>query len=144
MKTHTIITPLVTGLLAALASCRVVAPEPTAEERVFTPVQTVLETNCVHCHGDARLSMMPPLTGSRSLAKLIGPQNWIVPSKPERSRFFQVVAFPDEMPGAMPPTGHAVRSDELRILRIWIESGAAVPARAAITFKPKGKAPRSR
>jgi hypothetical protein len=78
---------LVTGVFAAvLASCAT-TPTIPGEEKAFAPVQGVLETNCVHCHGDNRLSTMPPINDTHALTKLIG-THWIVPGKPEMSRFF--------------------------------------------------------
>lgn len=132
---------LVTGVFAAvLASCAT-TPTIPGEEKAFAPVQGVLETNCVHCHGDNRLSTMPPINDTHALTKLIG-THWIVPGKPEMSRFFQVVTFPDEVPGAMPPSGHAISPREVGILREWIKTGAKVPAHN-MTLHPKGPLPRS-
>lgn len=113
------------------------------ETAAFVPVQTVLETNCVHCHGDNRLSTMPSIHDSHALAKLIGSGKWIVPGKPEQSRFFQVVTFPDQVPGAMPPTGHAITKKDVATLRQWISAGAKVPPGATIEFTPRGEMPRS-
>ena len=118
-------------------------PASPAETAAFMPVQAVLETNCVHCHGDTRLSTMPSIHDSRALAKLIGSGKWIVPGKPEQSRFFQVVTFPDQVPGAMPPTGHAISKRDVATLRQWIASGAIVPGGASILFTPRGEMPRS-
>jgi len=109
----------------------------------FTPVQAVLETNCVHCHGDNRLSTMPSIQDSHALAKLIGSGKWIVSGNPEQSRFFQVVTFPDQVPGAMPPTGHAISMQDVATLRQWISAGAKVPGGATIPFTPRGEMPRS-
>uniref|UniRef100_UPI003784F6BB c-type cytochrome n=1 Tax=Prosthecobacter sp. TaxID=1965333 RepID=UPI003784F6BB len=128
------------ALLATLASCRT-APMNPAEEHAFAPVRVVLETNCVHCHGDNRLSTMPPINDTHALTKLVG-TSWIVPGKPEVSRFFQVVIFPDTVPGAMPPSGHAISKRDVQILRDWIKAGAKVPARN-ITLHPQGPLPRS-
>lgn len=128
------------SLVACIASCTQV-PTSDADAAAFAPVRTVLETNCVHCHGDNRLSTMPPINHTQALAKLIG-QHWIVPGKPEASRFFQVVTFPDEIPGAMPPSGHAISKKEVQILRSWIKAGAKVPAHN-IKLTPQGPLPRS-
>ncbi len=128
------------ALAAILASCRTPLMDP-AEAQAFAPVQRVLETNCVHCHGDNRLSTMPPINDTHALTKLIG-THWIVPGQPETSRFFQVVTFPDEIPGAMPPSGHAISPREVRILRDWIKAGAKVPAHN-IKLHPQGPLPRS-
>jgi len=132
---------LITSALAAiLASCHTLPPNP-AEEQVFAEVRTVLEHNCVHCHGDNRLSTMPPINDTHALSKLIG-SRWIVPGKPEASRFFQVVTFPDEIPGAMPPSGHAISKKDVQILRNWIKDGAKLPEQH-VKLMPQGPLPRS-
>lgn len=111
------------------------------ETHLWGPALTVLEHQCVHCHGDNRLSSMPPINGTRALSKLIG-SHWIVPGKPEASRFFQVVTFPDEIPGAMPPSGHAISRKDMQILRDWIKAGARLPAQN-VKLIPVGPLPRS-
>lgn len=133
---------LVIALPIVLASCGV-TPARTSGDVAFRPVREVLETNCVHCHGDNRLSTMPPINDSRALARLVGVGSWIVPGNPDGSRFFHVVTFPDEVPGAMPPTGHAISKKEVEILRAWIQAGATVPTRDVIKFTPRGEMPRS-
>ena len=110
----------------------------------FARVRPVLEANCVHCHGPNHLREMPPFPDTRALARLIGPANWIVPGHPERSRFFQVVTFSDEQPGAMPPTGHAISKSEVEALRAWIAGGAPVPMDVPVVLVPRGEGPRSR
>ena len=134
---------LAIGLMAMqFAGCTTSTTSPV-ETTAFVPVQTVLETNCVHCHGDNRLSTMPSINESHALAKLIGSGKWIVPGKPEQSRFYQVVTFPDQVPGAMPPTGHAISKKDVATLRQWISAGAKVPGGATIPFTPRGEMPRS-
>jgi mono/diheme cytochrome c family protein len=127
-------------LVALLTSC-LSTPTNPADEQAFAPVRVVLETNCVHCHGENRLSTMPPINDAQALTKLIG-TNWIVPGKPEVSRFFQVVTFPDTLPGAMPPSGHAISKQEVETLRTWIKAGAKMP-RQNLPFTPRGEMPRS-
>jgi mono/diheme cytochrome c family protein len=127
-------------LTALLASCST-TPTTPAETKAFAAVSTVLETNCVHCHGDNRLSTMPPINDTQALTKLIG-TSWIVPGKPEVSRFFQVVTFPDTIAGAMPPTGHAISKADIETLRTWIKAGAKVPQQN-VKFTPRGDMPRS-
>lgn len=84
---------------------------------------------------------MPPINDTRAIAKLIS-SGWILPGKPEASRFFQVVTFPDEIPGAMPPSGHAISKKQVQILRDWIKAGAQVPAHN-VKLSPQGPLPRS-
>lgn len=128
------------GLTALLTSCSTTPTNP-ADDQAFSQVRTVLETNCVHCHGDNRLSTMPPINDTHALTKLVG-TSWIVPGKPEMSRFFQVVIFPDTVPGAMPPSGHAISKRDVQILRDWIKAGAKVPAQN-VKLTPSGPLPRS-
>jgi mono/diheme cytochrome c family protein len=120
------------------------SPDPAPGPPAFAKARVVLETNCVHCHNENRIVGMPPIATSHSLAKLIGPGNWIVPGQPDQSRFFQVVTFADEIPGAMPPTGHAISREEVQILRDWIQRGAPMPEGPSLHFQPRGENPRSR
>jgi hypothetical protein len=87
---------------------------------------------------------MPAFADTGALSRLIGPANWIVPGHPERSRFFQVVTFADQTPGAMPPTGHAISRSEIEALKAWIAGGAPLPQGAPIPLKRRGEGPRSR
>ena len=112
----------------------------TPEAR-FDAARAVLETNCVHCHDDTRLSTMPPIADTAGLAKLIA-TGWITPGHPEKSRFFQVVTLSDETPGAMPPTGHAISPREVQILRQWIQDGAKLP-KHNVKLQRQGALPRS-
>ena len=133
-------------LSLALLSCshRATPPAVEADPPTFAKARVVLETNCVHCHGDYRLQGMPPIDTTRLLSKLIGPGNYIVPGQPEKSRFFQVVTFPDEIPNAMPPTGHAISPAEVQALREWIVAGAPLPSGPSQKLHPQGEPPRSR
>ncbi len=113
----------------------------SAESGNWGPAITVLEHNCVHCHGNNRLSSMPPINDTHALAKLIG-SHWIAPGKPQASRFFQVVTLSDEIPGAMPPSGHAISRKDIQVLRSWIKDGARLPTNN-VKFIPLGPLPRS-
>ena len=108
----------------------------------FASVCPILESTCVHCHGSNHLPNMPAFPDTRALARLIGPANLIVPGHPERSRFFHVVTFSDQQPGAMPPTGHAISKSDVEGLRAWIAAGAPVPENMPLIAR--GEGPRSR
>ena len=110
----------------------------------FAKVRPVLEANCLHCHGAARLPKMPSFSDTDALAKLIGPGKLIVPRRPDKSRMYQIVIYADEHPGAMPPTGHAISKAAMETLRTWIADGAVLPKGPAILLKPVGPGPRSR
>lgn len=138
---------VILGLVACATPPPLKEGAATSEQGVpgtFASVRPVLESNCVHCHGPQHLTTMPPFETTKQLAALIGPGNWIVPGQPEASRFFHVVVFPDEVPGAMPPTGHAISKADAQTLRAWIQAGAPVPAGRPIRMSAKGELPRSR
>ena len=126
-----------------LSSCTLPDSSKSNFDPLYVKVQAVLEKNCVHCQGDNRLSTMPSIHDSRALGELIGKGGWIVPGKPDQSRIYQVVIFPDEVPGAMPPTGHAIDRADVQVLREWIAAGAKVPPGKVIPFTPQGTPPRS-
>lgn len=136
--------PVPAILAATLLGCAGRSREPSpAGDPAFDTVRFVLETNCVHCHGDNRLSNMPPINDTRALRSLASSPQWIVPGQPEKSRFYQVVVFPDNVPGAMPPTGHAISKREIQVLHDWIRAGATVPAGRVRKLSPRGDLPRS-
>lgn len=147
-QTHNpILLPLGAALLVLATSCTT-APQPVAASTssqlaAFKGVLPLLETNCSHCHGEQRLPTMPALTDTKALGALVGPGKFIVPGKPENSRFYQVVTLSDNQAGAMPPTGHAISKSELKALHTWIAGGAPLPAEN-LAITPRGMAPRSR
>jgi hypothetical protein len=87
---------------------------------------------------------MPPFGDTAQLATLTGEANWIVPGKPDQSRFYTVVTFGDDQVGAMPPTGHAITQSDADLIRAWIEEGAALPGPRVVKLEPQGDQPRSR
>ncbi len=147
MKTTTSAAPAFTilgsVLLTLIAGC---AQKPDAASpkdlASFQRVRPLLETNCVHCHGQQRLPTMPAIADTKALAALIGPGKLIVPGAPESSRFFQVVTLTDNQAGAMPPTGHGIARAQVETLRAWIQSGASLPPQN-LALQPRGPGPRS-
>ena len=135
---------LTASTMGIVSSCKSPAqPEKTdAATASFVKVKAILEQNCLHCHGEAKLSHMISLASTAALEKLKGA--WIIPGKPELSRMYQVVAASDSTPMAMPPTGHAIHPHEVEAIRLWIKEGAPVPQGHVFALKPKGDAIRSR
>jgi len=151
MKLYPLPVPLLRGLLLsgavlfAISCATQTAVEIQAHDKTaaFAKVKPVLERNCVHCHAAIRLPGMPSLTDTKALASLIGPNNLIIPGKPEQSRFYVVVTLADNQAGAMPPTGHAISPHEVSTLREWIQQGAPLPAET-LKLQGEGRSPRSR
>ncbi len=128
-------------LVLGATSCHTL--HSTAPAGTFGSVRPVLERNCLHCHGAQKLAHMVSFADTAALTKLRGPNLWIWPGHPEKSRLWQVVTASDNTPGAMPPTGHAISAAEAEVIRAWIAAGAPLPAENT-TLTPHGEPVRSR
>src|SRR5262245_52831780 len=106
-----------------------------SEEKISTQVlfdrdiRPIFATHCIGCHGEKRQS-----GGLRLDAKAFamrGGQNGsvIVPGKATESRLYnRVIAEKDNE--RMPPVGERLNSNEIAILKSWIDAGAAWPETA--------------
>ena len=130
------------AIVALLSGCQTTAP--VAASGTFESVRPILERDCVHCHGDARLPHMVSFADTAALAKLRGPNLWIWPGHPEKSRLYRVITAPDTTPNAMPPTGHAIAPEESESIRAWIAAGAKLPPGEPVKLTPRGEGIRSR
>jgi len=94
-------------------------------------VQPILRQRCFECHaqgneeGGLNLGVRQRvLAGGKS-----GPA--IVPGKSEESRLIHLVTTTDKSK-VMPPEGSALSSDQIKILRAWIDQGANWPVSADV------------
>ena len=120
--------------LAALATGPSLAQTPAPQARPVSfenDVQPILTSNCAGCHGTAtRIKEMNlgtldgVMKGSES-----GPV--VVPGRPDESRLFQMVRD-----AKMPPGKKHLSDQELASIRLWIESLAAPPVKAAAPPEP--------
>lgn len=78
----------VSGFVCSCATTPQHPPGPQSPA-TFQRVLPLLETNCIHCHGDQRLPSMPSFADTKALAGLIEPGMLIVPGQPESRRFFR-------------------------------------------------------
>ncbi len=84
---------------------------------------SILQKNCIPCHGAAKTSGLDLRTSETALA---GGMHGavIVASDPEQSRLYKLITHVAEP--AMPP-GKKLSDDDIETLRIWIEAGAPYP-----------------
>ncbi len=84
---------------------------------------SVLQKNCVPCHGAAKTSGLDLRTSESALA---GGSHGavIVAGDPDQSRLYKLITHVAEP--AMPP-GKKLADDDIETLRIWIEAGAPYP-----------------
>lgn len=94
-------------------------------------VKPVLEAKCAMCHNAAaqpgRLSLASQAEALRTGTLGV----FIVPGRPEQSRFITHLGKAHAGVKAMPPVGEALTPEEVGLLRRWIAQGASWPAGSA-------------
>jgi len=127
--------PLMGTLLMVCGLTTGLARSLTAAEVDYTrDVKPLLQQHCVGCHGakrqrgDLRLDSRAALLkgGSRGPAVVVG--------KAAESLLIQAV-LQDDPEIAMPPEGEPLSSEEVQVLRDWIDQGAPGPADEATARK---------
>ena len=115
------------GLAAPLSAQSSDLPPPAGKTVDFSrDVAPLLESRCYLCHGPQQ--QMKGLRLDRAEDALRGGESGAVirPGDSARSRLIQLVAgvIPDQV---MPPGGKGLSSDEVGLLRAWIDQGARWP-----------------
>jgi hypothetical protein len=150
---------LVLGVASALASCGHGPHEPR-DERVRElleehrpaarvdfegDIRPILEARCLPCHGGVTPAAGVSLETRDALYAFSRRGPFVVPGEPMRSRLFRVIILADAEEGAMPPTGHALETGEIALLRNWIRQGARWDGEENAILRPlQGAEPRSR
>ncbi len=118
---------LIPGWILAIAWLPLAASDAWAVDYV-KDVAPIFKQHCLECHGPDEQESS--LRVDRRAALLRGGdygEPSIVPGKAAESYLFQVVAGKnDEL--VMPPEGAPLSTDELAVLREWINAGAEMPA----------------
>src|SRR5262245_34469173 len=93
----------------------------TAQDSLPQSAFSVIEKNCLACHGAAKTSGLDLRTRDTALA---GGQHGrvIVPSNPGESRLFRMVSH--TLTPSMPPGGK-LSDEDIETLREWIAAGAS-------------------
>jgi cytochrome c553 len=112
---------MTTKLLLAAALTLTIAAQPDAARRL-------LDAKCLGCHGAAQMSGLDLRTPD-SLRKGGNRGPSVLPGNAAGSLLFQAVSHAG--PLKMPPGKQPLSPAEQRILKEWIDSGAALPASAA-------------
>src|ERR1051325_9328613 len=119
--------------VAALGLTSLGAPEKSpsagtsAKVDYVRDIRPLFESRCLECHGPTkqrstlRVDMKPSLLKGGDSSKPA-----IVPGKSAESQLIQKVLSvdPDEM---MPPKGDRLTSEQIALLKAWIDQGAAMP-----------------
>jgi len=90
-------------------------------------VRTILAHNCYNCHGEAKKkgdlrldSRDAIMAGGES-----GPA--VIPGKPEKSELIRRISLPAGHKEVMPSKGKLLSSEEVEVLKVWVEKGAPWP-----------------
>jgi hypothetical protein len=120
-------------VIVTLASCG----REAADNKVdfATQIKPLLEERCVTCHNSNALFGNLNLE-NRTYAFRSRPEGAvIVPRKAAQSRLYLVLMLPEGERKAMPPTGHRIGAEEVRLIERWIDQGATWPQGAEGVLK---------
>jgi mono/diheme cytochrome c family protein len=102
-----------------------------ASQRVsfVNDIRPLFEQHCYECHGPDSQEAGPRLDLRKAAMAGADSGPVILPSKSAESRLIHLVAGLDEEAGRMPPEGEgdALTSDQIALLRAWIDQGAEWP-----------------
>lgn len=110
-----------------------------------TQVRPILKVSCYECHGGPKAKRIR-MDVNEKFQESIGPDNFIVPGKPEESRFVEVIKLPheedDRMPRPGPNKNQPLKSGEIAIIEAWVKEGASFEKKeVAETPEPTTPAP---
>jgi mono/diheme cytochrome c family protein len=90
-------------------------------------IKPIFADRCVMCHNSSSLLGELNLQ-SRELAMRKRKNGFvIVPNQPEKSPLYRTLLLPPSEQKAMPATAHRLPTDEIKLIRRWIEEGAKWP-----------------
>ena len=103
-------------------------------QSVAARAHAILRTSCYSCHGSEEQESGLRLDSRQRAVEGGDGGQVILPGDPASSRLLNIVSGKDQEIGIMPPEGEGTQlsTDQIRLLRIWIEEGAHWPARASI------------
>jgi hypothetical protein len=90
-------------------------------------IKPILADRCVMCHNSESLfGELNLQTREFAMRKRKGGPV-IVPKEPDKSRLYLTLKLPPSDAKAMPATAHRIPTDEIKVVRRWIEEGAKWP-----------------
>jgi mono/diheme cytochrome c family protein len=106
---------------------------PAAAADYRRDIRPILEKHCYECHSEKAKKEKAGYVfdNLERFGNDIDPRGIVVPGDPSRSRLFEVITMTGD--NQMPPNGPRVSPKEIKLLREWIEEGAALDAATAKT-----------
>lgn len=115
--------PLFLSAAATIAIASPCGAEPDFEKEI----KPILEARCVKCHGASKMEGELDLS-NREMAEIggeFGPA--LVGGDSENSLLFQRITLPRDDEEAMPTKGKPLSKEQIRLIKEWIDAGAAWP-----------------
>ncbi len=90
-------------------------------------VKTFFEQQCLGCHNAGALMGRFNLETKDMAFGSDDGSTFIVPGKPEESKVYIALNLPHGEDAAMPPEGHRIAKDKVKLVHDWIAQGAPWP-----------------
>ena len=131
---------------AAFAASLALAPIARAEDKKIDfvkDIQPILASSCVKCHGADPKGKKPKgkydLTTKAGALKGGDNKKDLIPGKAEESLFYTLLLGPvgsgDDEIGRMPYKKDALSADQIKLIKDWIDQGAAWPDGVKVSLK---------
>ncbi|MFN0127139.1 MAG: SUMF1/EgtB/PvdO family nonheme iron enzyme [Verrucomicrobiales bacterium] len=121
----------------------VAAPAASGQEAAAVDfnaqVKPILESACVHCHGETKQQGDYRLDTREEAFKRVDDEAMLVAGKPDESRAYTTTILAADDDDVMPPSkdGPPLDKTQTEILRAWIAGGAAWPEGVQLEKKPR-------
>jgi hypothetical protein len=120
--------PMKSTLLIA-STALLALPAATFAVDYETQIKPILRTNCYECHGGPKAKRDIRMDIEDKFSAVIGAEGFIVPGKPEESRFVEVLKLAheeeDRMPRPGPNKNQPLKSGEIALIEAWVKEGAS-------------------
>ena len=115
-------------------------PKPTKIAMISfsEQIEPILDTHCWKCHGPtgrARAGLR--LVSQDDFERVLDEHPVVSSGAPEQSELFDVITLPRDDDDAMPPSGPGLSSNEIALVRLWIEQGGSTESTASASDEKK-------
>ncbi len=110
-----------------------------AEVDFKTHIKPILESTCVHCHGESKQEGDYRLDTKDEAFKAIDGKPMLVAGKSAESKLYTTTILPADDEDVMPPKkdGHPLDKSQTDLLKAWIDGGAAWPDGEVLKQQPR-------
>ncbi len=96
----------------------------TQQDRLNLEVRAIFAHNCYQCHSENKAKGELVLENKKGVFKGGESGAVVVPTKPEESELFKRISLSPNEEGVMPKKGKVLKSNEIALIKLWIQNGA--------------------